>query len=89
VVGVVHGVEDGSIATVVATFPDLYGRLIGKRFDARAYLAEFRDAWEASDYLLACDIENEYRVPHQSMIISGTRGCVRLHSASTTFPIPK
>jgi glutamine synthetase len=54
-----RAVADGSITTVVATFPDLYGRLVGKRFAAGAYLSEFFDGWEACDYLLACDIENE------------------------------
>jgi len=54
-----HMVEQGSIDTVLAVFPDQQGRLVGKRFTGRAYIAQAHGGWEGCDYLLGCDIENE------------------------------
>jgi glutamine synthetase len=52
------GIEDGSIETVLTVFPDLYGRLLGKRIVGRFYLDEIADGgMHACDYLLACDME--------------------------------
>jgi len=58
------GVEDlqrdvsrGEIDTVLVVFPDLYGRLMGKRFDAEFFLAEVVEhGGHACDYLLTVDI---------------------------------
>jgi glutamine synthetase len=51
-------VERGAIDTVVTAFPDLYGRLVGKRITGRFYLEEVaRHGMHACDYLLACDME--------------------------------
>lgn len=51
-------IRDGSIETVVTAFPDLYGRLVGKRIHAPFYLEEVAGhGVHACDYLLACDME--------------------------------
>ena len=52
-------VADGSIDTVLTVFPDLQGRLAGKRSTGRSFLTQARQIWVGSDYLLGCDIENE------------------------------
>ena len=52
-------VEQGAIDTVLAVFPDQQGRLAGKRYTGRTYLAAAAEGWEGCDYLLGCDIENE------------------------------
>jgi glutamine synthetase len=51
-------VERGEVETVLAVFPDLYGRLMGKRIQAPYFLEEIADGgMHACDYLLACDME--------------------------------
>ncbi len=50
---------EGAVDTVIAAFPDQQGRLVGKRYSAATFLREARHGWEACDYLLACDLENE------------------------------
>jgi glutamine synthetase len=51
-------VRSGAIETVVCAFPDLYGRLIGKRITGRFFLDATADhGMHACDYLLACDME--------------------------------
>ncbi|RMH81636.1 MAG: glutamine synthetase [Actinomyces sp.] len=53
-------VAAGGIDTVVVAFTDLYGRLLGKRFDARFFVDEVLDAGtHACDYLLTVDMEME------------------------------
>lgn len=52
-------VADGTIDTVVLAFTDLYGRLLGKRFDAGFFLESLDDGTHACDYLLAIDMEME------------------------------
>jgi len=52
-------VDEGTIDTVLAAFPDLQGRLAGKRYTGRTFLAQAAQGWEGCDYLLGCDIENE------------------------------
>ncbi|MGH7789941.1 MAG: glutamine synthetase family protein [Candidatus Binatia bacterium] len=48
----------GEIDTVLAVFPDLYGRLVGKRYDASFYCDHVAaHGMHACDYLLACDME--------------------------------
>ena len=50
----------GQIDTVLVVFPDHYGRMVGKRTEARFYLDEVaRHGTENCDYLIACDIDNE------------------------------
>jgi glutamine synthetase len=51
-------VADGEIETVIAAFPDMYGRLVGKRITARFFVDEVIDhGIHACDYLLACDMD--------------------------------
>jgi len=50
--------RDGSIETVVTAFPDLYGRLVGKRILTDFFLEEIAGhGMHVCDYLLACDME--------------------------------
>src|SRR5262245_52290370 len=51
-------IEQGAIETVIVGFTDHYGRLMGKRFDARFFLAEvIEHGAHACDYLLTVDME--------------------------------
>jgi glutamine synthetase len=51
-------VEAGAIDTVVTCFPDLYGRLVGKRITGHFFLEEVAGhGMHVCDYLLACDME--------------------------------
>jgi len=51
-------IESGEIDTVVTAFPDMYGRLVGKRITGHFFLSEILDGgMHACDYLLACDME--------------------------------
>jgi glutamine synthetase len=51
-------VAAGEIDTVITAFPDLYGRLVGKRNTGRFFLEEAaRHGMHVCDYLLACDME--------------------------------
>ena len=51
-------VAEGRIDTVITAFPDLYGRLIGKRIHGRFFLDEVAShGMHVCDYLLACDME--------------------------------
>jgi glutamine synthetase len=51
-------VSEGAVDTVVAAFPDLYGRLLGKRFTGHFFLEEVSTGGlHVCDYLLACDME--------------------------------
>ena len=53
-------VDAGGIETVILAFPDNYGRLLGKRFDAEYFIAEAaRTGTHACDYLLTVDMEME------------------------------
>jgi glutamine synthetase len=46
------------IDTVLTVFPDLYGRLVGKRYTADFFCEEvLKHGMHACDYLLACDME--------------------------------
>jgi glutamine synthetase len=48
----------GEIDTVLTVFPDLYGRLVGKRITGHFFLEHAADhGMHACDYLLACDME--------------------------------
>ena len=56
--GLEGAIGDQTIETVVTAFPDLYGRLVGKRIHAPFYLEEVVERGvHACDYLLACDME--------------------------------
>jgi glutamine synthetase len=51
-------IADDEIETVIAAFPDMYGRLVGKRFVGRYFVDEvLTHGMHACDYLLACDME--------------------------------
>jgi glutamine synthetase len=51
-------VTDGEIETVLVVFPDMYGRLVGKRIVARFFLDDVvAHGMHACDYLLACDMD--------------------------------
>lgn len=51
-------VESEEIETVLTVFPDMYGRLIGKRITGEYFVHDVLDhAVHACDYLLACDME--------------------------------
>ena len=53
-----HLVERGEIETVLLAFPDLYGRLMGKRITGSFFIDELaEEGMHACDYLLACDME--------------------------------
>jgi glutamine synthetase len=52
-------VAAGSIDTVVCAFPDMQGRLIGKRFQAEYFLSSALDETHGCDYLLANDMDME------------------------------
>jgi glutamine synthetase len=53
-------VNHGLVNTVVAVFPDLYGRLLGKRFDVEYFLESTIDhGTHACNYLLTVDMEME------------------------------
>src|SRR4029453_17056150 len=49
----------GEIDTVIACFPDMQGRLIGKRFQAAFFLDGAYEETHGCDYLLADDIDME------------------------------
>ncbi len=51
-------VKSGEIDTIIAAFPDVFGRLVGKRFVAQFFLDEVADhGTHACNYLLAVNIE--------------------------------
>lgn len=52
-------VREGTIDTVLACFPDMQGRLLGKRFQAEYFLDSAHEDTHACDYLLADDIDME------------------------------
>ena len=49
-------VEAGAVDTVILAFPDLFGRLMGKRLDARFFLRD-PGGTHACDYLFTVDME--------------------------------
>jgi len=52
-------IRSGEIDTVLMVFPDLQGRLVGKRTTGRFFLdAVADDGTENCDYLIACDMDN-------------------------------
>ena len=55
----VAAIDDGAIDTVLVAFPDLQGRLVGKRFHAQFFIESGYDETHACNYLLADDIDME------------------------------
>ena len=52
-------IQAGEIDTVLMAFPDLQGRLVGKRTTGRFFLETVADGGtENCDYLIACDMDN-------------------------------
>ncbi len=48
----------GEVDTVLTVFPDMYGRLVGKRITGDFFLSDVADGgMHCCDYLLACDME--------------------------------
>ena len=55
-----NAVQAETIDTVITAFPDHYGRLVGKRYDAGFFIEEIvRTGTHACDYLFAVDMEME------------------------------
>ncbi len=52
-------VEQGEIDTVLVCFPDMQGRLIGKRVTGRFFLEKCLDEMHVCDYLLTVDMDME------------------------------
>jgi glutamine synthetase len=52
-------VKSGEIDTVLVCFPDMQGRLVGKRFHGEFFAGGGHDETHACNYLLACDIDME------------------------------
>ena len=59
VAGLQSAVGDGSIDTVILAFPDLYGRLMGKRLDASFFLTDVAGGTHVCDYLFTVDMDME------------------------------
>jgi glutamine synthetase len=56
--GLARAASDGSIHTVVTALPDLFGRLVGKRINARFFLDTVAEGgMHVCNYLLASDME--------------------------------
>lgn len=79
------GIKSGAVDTVVLCFPDMYGRLMGKRLDASHYLSHIDT--HACDYLLACDM-NMTPVPGYSFAsFEQGYGDVELQTTSDNTPV--
>ncbi len=53
-----HEIEEGEIDTILTAFPDMYGRLVGKRITGHFFLEHVeKHGMHACDYLMACDME--------------------------------
>ncbi len=52
-------VSSGRVDTVICAFPDLYGRLMGKRLDASFFIESASSGMHACDYLFTVDMEME------------------------------
>ena len=52
-------VNSGEIDTVLVVFPDMQGRIVGKRVTGHFFLDSIKDEMHACDYLLAVDIGME------------------------------
>lgn len=55
-----EAIRKDEIEVVLVVFPDMYGRLVGKRVTGHYFLEQVAEAgMHACDYLLACDMEME------------------------------
>src|SRR5205814_1918674 len=53
-------IRSGAIDTIITAFPDVFGRLVGKRFDAKFFLEHVaQHGTHACNYLLAVNLEME------------------------------
>ncbi len=52
-------VKSGAIDTVIAAFPDMQGRLMGKRFEANYFVDGAYEETHGCNYLLAVDVDME------------------------------
>ncbi|NMD06755.1 MAG: glutamine synthetase, partial [Phyllobacteriaceae bacterium] len=52
-------VKSGEIDTVIAAFPDMQGRLMGKRFEANFFVDGAYEETHGCNYLLAVDVDME------------------------------
>ena len=52
-------VKAGNIDTVIASFPDMQGRLMGKRFEANYFVDGAYEETHGCNYLLAVDVDME------------------------------
>ena len=52
-------VDEDLIDTVILAFPDVHGRLLGKRLDASFFLTDVAGGTHVCDYLLTADMEME------------------------------
>ena len=60
--GLRSAVGKGLIDMVILAFPDMYGRMMGKRLDASYFLSDVERGTHVCDYLLTTDMEM-YPVP--------------------------
>ena len=85
----------GEIDTVLAAFPDLQGRLVGKRTTGRFYLEHVAgpEGFEACDYLIATDMDNNpvpgYRFASYQQGYGDVRAVVDPHTIRITPWIEK
>src|SRR5215216_5856399 len=64
-------IERGEIETVLTVFPDMYGRLMGKRITGHFFMDHvLDDGMHACDYLLACAMPPGYRRRRLCCVIS-------------------
>ena len=76
-----RAVREGKVETVLAVFPDLYGRLVGKRIAARYFLDHVAEhGMHACDYLFTVDMEMD--VVEATSLPTGTRAM----ATCTAFP---
>ena len=50
-------VKAGNIDTIIAAFPDMFGRLMGKRFEANFFVDGAYEETHGCNYLLAVDVD--------------------------------
>jgi glutamine synthetase len=81
-------VASEDIEIVLAVFPDMYGRLVGKRIMGEFFVNDVLGGeLHACDYLLACDIEMEPIPGYQFTSWEQGYGDVRLHPDMNTLRI--
>ncbi len=82
-------VLEGEIDTIDVAFTDLYGRLVGKRYDAGFFLEDaLENGVHACDYLLTVDIGMEPVAVYAFANWEKGYGDVRLVAHLATLPRP-